>query len=137
MLCSYIIKLVPYHPLASVTRLYFLWSERRNNVPFLSTSLGRATGSNPSLSEVAILFAKSCHHDNEPHLLKLNSLTLCFCKRESSTDRSFSLARSTMNRLGLLCLLFCVGLALGCVPPDCDHEDCGSCGRLYYILYIL
>ena len=31
----------PYHPLAKVSLLYFLWSERRKSVPFRSTKLGR------------------------------------------------------------------------------------------------
>lgn len=33
-------------------------------------------------------------------------------------------------------LLFC--LSLGCQPPDCDHVDCGSCGRLsLHLIWLL
>ena len=34
-----------------------------------------------------------------------------------------------MARFGLLCLLYIASTVLACQPPDCDHQDCGSCGK--------
>lgn len=36
-----------------------------------------------------------------------------------------------MGRLSVLCVfVLLVGPALSCQPPDCDHEDCGTCCEL-------
>ena len=36
-----------------------------------------------------------------------------------------------MSRVSVAFLLaVVVAVVLACQPPDCDHEDCGTCGEL-------
>ena len=44
------------------------------------------------------------------------------------TKRNFR-RKMGQARLTVLFLAVLIGVALACVPPDCDTPDCGSCGK--------
>ena len=61
-------------------------------------------------------------------IIAIKKINYYFIVIWSRPTNEYLMLRVRMSKITVLCVLLMAEICLSCVPPDCDHPDCGSCG---------